>query len=148
MAEVLSTADETDGGDEEYEIEQELKVFVDAAVDAEVVRAEGLGQRTIRLTAKNCGVVFRDGGVTNRVEVDTGFNFDTVQEILLSPAVAIPCKRGYALRFVVLSTGKPVVLLLPYVYQIDVEGNTLQKWEFINKSLMSSHHTVEAELAA
>ena len=67
---------------------------------------------------------------------------------LVSPAVAIPCKRGYALRFVVLSTGKPVVLLLPYVYQTDVEGNTLQKWEFINKSLMSSHHTVEAELAA
>ena len=148
MAEILtSSADETNG-EEEYEIEQEVKIFVQAQVAAEVARAEGLGQKTVALTVKNCGVVYReDGGIDNRVEVDTGFNFDSVQQLLLSPSQEIPCKPGYALRFVILSTGKPIVLLLPYCYQAGVSGNTLQHWEFINRSLTSSHHRIETDMA-
>ena len=144
MAEIL-TSDKTDG-EEEYEVETAVKAWVDAQVDAEVARAEGLGQRTIKLTVKNCGLVFRDGAVENRVEVDTGFNFDTVEQIMLSPPVDVPCKRGYALRFVILSSGKPIVLLLPYVYELGVAKHTLQRWEFVNKALASSHHVVDAEL--
>lgn len=150
MAEILtSSADETNG-EEEYEIETELKDWCGEMCDKECERAEAMGQRTLKLTVKNCGLVTKDNKRWNRVEVDTGFDFDKVQQILLSPPVEIPSKikQGFCLRFVILATGKPIVLLLPYVYETKaVQGSPLQHWEFINNDLKSSHHVVDADLS-
>ena len=68
----------------------------------------------MKLPVKNCAIVRQTKDVVNRVEVDTGFNFDTVVQILLSEPEPCPekVKDGYALRFVVLSTGKPMLMLL------------------------------------
>jgi len=50
----------------------------------------GLGQRVIKMPVKNCSIVRQTKDVVNRVEVDTGFNFDTVTQILLSEPVPCP----------------------------------------------------------
>ena len=146
MAEIISNAEDETDGDGEYEIETEVKAWVSAAADREAARAEACGTRTLKLTVKNCGVVRGDGRVVNRVEVDTGFNFDTVKQILLSPPTSIPVKAGYSLRFVVLSTGKPIVLLLPYVFEDGLAGNAFKHWEFVNSDLKSSRHQVAADI--
>ena len=70
--------------------QHELKQWVQEKVDAEVSRAVGLGQRIIKLPVKNCAIVRQDKGVVNRVEVDTGFNFDQVVQILLSEPQQCP----------------------------------------------------------
>ena len=44
----------------------------------------------------------------------------------------------------VLSTGKPMLMLLPYLYDTSLVGNSLTEWEFINNSLASSRHKVSA----
>ena len=94
----------------------------------------------------SCAIIRQPKDVLNRVEVDTGFNFDTVIQILLSEPQPCPptLKEGsFALRFVVLSTGKPMLLLLPYLYDTSLLGNTLTEWEFINNKFASSRHKVE-----
>lgn len=125
--------------------QSEVKAWVQAQVEAEAARVVGLGQRVIKLPVKNCSIVRQTKDVVNRVEVDTAFNFDTVTQILLSEPVQCPAhiKQGYALRFAVLSTGKPVLLLLPYVYDVSLLGNSLSHWEFINNQFVSSRHQVE-----
>ncbi|KAL1522712.1 hypothetical protein AB1Y20_017687 [Prymnesium parvum] len=129
----------------ETDVEHELKLWVQSKVEDEVSRVVGLGQKVIKLPVKNCAVVRQVKDVVNRLEVDTGFNFDTVVQILLSDPVPCPpeVKDGYALRFVVLSTGKPMLLLLPYLYDTSMVGNTLTEWEFINNALASSRHKVD-----
>mmetsp|Transcript_89939 Transcript_89939/g.270351 ORF Transcript_89939/g.270351 Transcript_89939/m.270351 type:complete len:165 (+) Transcript_89939:248-742(+) len=95
---------------------------------------------------RSCAIIRQPKDVLNRVEVDTGFNFDTVIQILLSEPQPCPptLKEGsFALRFVVLSTGKPMLLLLPYLYDTSLLGNTLSEWEFINNKFASSRHKVE-----
>ena len=148
MAENVATHEDETDGDGEYKVEAGVKAWVGEMADREVARAEALGQRTLKLTTKNCGVVHASGAVVNRVEVDTGFNFDTVSQILLSPPVPIPrdVKDGFSLRFVVLSTGKPIVLLLPYVHETAAPANDFKRWEFINNELRSSHHEVDAAI--
>ena len=49
--------------------------------------------------------------------------------------------EGRELRFVVLSTGKPIVMMLPYIYAVD-PANTLQEWDFVNSRLESTRHKV------
>eukprot|EP00628_Pelagophyceae_sp_CCMP2097_P014442 CAMPEP_0206825404 /NCGR_PEP_ID=MMETSP0975-20121206/14325_1 /ASSEMBLY_ACC=CAM_ASM_000399 /TAXON_ID=483370 /ORGANISM="non described non described, Strain CCMP2097" /LENGTH=152 /DNA_ID=CAMNT_0054367695 /DNA_START=54 /DNA_END=509 /DNA_ORIENTATION=+ len=123
-------------GESDDEVETELACWVKVQTDAEVARATAQGGRILRLSSKNCGIVrdADDGGrIRNRIEVDTGFNFDKVQQILLSDAMPIPTKPGFELRFLILSTGQPLVLLVPYVYDAGiVKPDDMRNWEFIN----------------
>ena len=135
-----AAGDPDEGSDDE--VEHDVKAWVAVQVAAECTRAQGLGQRVLRLAVKNCGLVRRDEGIVNRVEVDTGFNFDTVKQILLSDPIPVPCKPGYALRHLVLSTGKPLVVLLPYVYDTTVSKNSFGLWEFQNNKAQASTHQV------
>ena len=74
------------------EIEHELKQWVQTKVEAEISRVVGLGSRIMKLPVKNCAIVRQTKDVINRVEVDTGFNFDTVIQILLSEPEPCPEK--------------------------------------------------------
>jgi hypothetical protein len=69
-------------------------------------------------------------------------NFDSVEQIFLSDPISLPCKANFALRHVVLSTGKPLVILLPYVYDTAI-ANSLSTWEFRNNKLEASTHQVD-----
>ena len=51
---------------------------------------------------------------------------------------------GYALRFVVLSTGKPIMLMFAYIYDTGFAGNLLQDWQLINSKLKSSRHRIDS----
>lgn len=130
---------------EELELARKVKEWALKQLDAEVARVQACGQRILKLTAKNCGIVRPEGGsVFNRVEVDTEFDFDSVKQIMMSDPEACPLqeKQGFCLRFVVLSNGKPTLLILPYLYDSSVADNSLQDWEFINNKMQSSRHHV------
>merc|ERR1719221_1113068 len=141
-------ADETNGGmdSDEVELARKLKEWVKEQLDKEVARVEACGQKITRLSVKNCSVVRpATGNVINRVEVDSSMDFDTVQQILLSDPVAVPIeeKKGFSMCFVVLSTGKPSVRILPYIFDTSIANNTLKEWSLINSNLKSSHHRIK-----
>merc|ERR1712176_755945 len=130
---------------EEEELARRLKKWVSQQLDSEIARVEACGQKVLKLPVKNCSVVRQDKDmIANRIEIDSGMDFDSVQQILLSEPVPCPLaeKKGFNMCFVVLSTGKPIVLILPYLYDTNVVGNSLQEWLFINRNMKSSHHRV------
>eukprot|EP00929_Paragymnodinium_shiwhaense_P084629 TRINITY_DN45267_c0_g2_i1.p1 TRINITY_DN45267_c0_g2~~TRINITY_DN45267_c0_g2_i1.p1 ORF type:complete len:216 (-),score=75.19 TRINITY_DN45267_c0_g2_i1:248-895(-) len=132
---------------EELELMKQLKAWAGELLAAEIARVEACGQRIQKLAVKNCGIVRPDSGsLINRVEVETEFDFDVVQQIMLSEPSACPldAKKGFYLRFVVLYTGKPTLLILPYLYDAAVVGTSLQDWEFVNKNMQSSRHHVDS----
>lgn len=130
---------------EEVALARKLKDWVAQQLDLEVARVEACGQKILRLPVKNCSVLRpTPGKVINRVEVDSALDFDCVEQILLSDPVPCPLqeKKGYSMVFVVLSTGKPIVLIMPYIYDTSVADNSLQEWHLINSKLKTSHHRV------
>eukprot|EP00928_Gymnodinium_smaydae_P013800 TRINITY_DN15007_c0_g1_i1.p1 TRINITY_DN15007_c0_g1~~TRINITY_DN15007_c0_g1_i1.p1 ORF type:complete len:204 (+),score=50.84 TRINITY_DN15007_c0_g1_i1:57-668(+) len=132
--------------EEEQALASKVKEWVKGELDKEVARVEACGQKILRLAVKNCSVVRPDkNSVINRVEIDTTFDFDAVQQIMLSDAMPCPLeeKKGFSLRFVVLSTGKPIVMILPYLYDTSMAGNSLREWSLINNKLKSSRHRVD-----
>mmetsp|Transcript_4598 Transcript_4598/g.7614 ORF Transcript_4598/g.7614 Transcript_4598/m.7614 type:complete len:159 (-) Transcript_4598:298-774(-) len=141
---------DAEGDVADMEIEIDVKKWVDEQMEAEVARLKEVGQPVIRLPVRNCSVVRQVKDVVNRVEVDSAFGFEAVQQLMLSGPTPLPDrlpgKSGYAMRFVVLSTGKPLLLILPYVYDATMVGNTLKDWDFINSKLQSTRHRVEADL--
>lgn len=95
------------------------------------------------MAVKNCGVVREKAHVVvNRVEVNTGFDFDNVQRLMLSDPVPCPVKAGYWYVTVLLFTDKPLPLVLPYLYERN-SYNTLTQWVFINNNLARSRHSVD-----
>ena len=126
--------------------ETKVRDWANAQLDEEVNRVTASGAKVIKLFPKNCGVVRPEGEkhCVNRVEFATGLDFDTVEQIMLSDDKSVPEKPGYALRFVVLSTGKPIMLMFAYIYDTGFAGNLLQDWQLINSKLKSSRHRIES----
>ena len=126
--------------------ETKVRDWANAQLDEEVNRVTASGAKVIKLFPKNCGVVRPEGEkhCVNRVEFSTGLDFDTVEQIMLSDDKPVPEKPGFALRFVVLSTGKPIMLMCAYIYDTGFAGNLLQDWQLINSKLKSSRHRIES----
>lgn len=88
-------------------------------------------------------ILQEDGLVVNRVEVDTTFDFTKVRMLLVSTPSTCWEKPGFAYVNLVLFTEKPVPLLLPYLYQRDLQpDNDLRQWVFINKKGERARHEV------
>ena len=76
-------------------------------------------------------------------ECDTGFDFDKVQQIMVSEAVACPVKADYWYVHVLCFTSQPLPLILPYLF-FNVGGrNTLRDWLFVNNKMVESRHQVK-----
>ena len=128
--------------------ETEVAEWCEAQAAAEVARLKECGQRSVLLVPKNMAIVRKDSEkykaiIVNRVEVGTGFDFNKVRQIMLSPKVACPVKEGFEYCNVLLFTEKPVPIILPYLFDASVTSNTLNEWEFVNSSMASSRHSVE-----
>jgi len=101
------------------------------------------GGKCIPMAVKNCGVVREKANVVvNRVEVNTGFDFDKVQRLMLSDPVLCPVKPKHWYITVLLFTDKPLPLVLPYLYE-KTGHNPLTEWLFLNNNLARSRHRVD-----
>ncbi|KAA0152094.1 hypothetical protein FNF29_04208 [Cafeteria roenbergensis] len=84
--------------------------------------------------------------LVNRLEVDATFDFDLVNQLLVSPPVDCPVKEGYKLvTLVLLEKRAATPRLLSYLYQADMPGHSLDRWIFINRELKESYHVVSFE---
>lgn len=124
---------------------------------AEVERLKAFGQQVLLLRVKNVGVVIenvpepdRKAGkmrrdVANRVEVDTAFDFDRINQLMVSDPVPCPVKSGYCFVHVVLTVDARAAppLLLGYLYDGGIAANDLRSWLFVNKVGGSSRHRVD-----
>ena len=116
--------------DDPYADDREVAVaeWCEAQANAEVARLKAMNQRSIMLVPKNMGIVSKDSEkmkriTVNRVEVGTGFNFDKVRQIMLSPRVPCPVKDGFEYVHVLLFTDKPVPIIMPYLFDASVKVN-------------------------
>ena len=107
-----------------------------------VPRACSAGAKAIPIPVKNCGILHeKEHLIVNRVEVNTGFNFDKVQRLMLTDPIPCPVRTGYWYVSVLLFTDKPVPLILPYTYEKN-KHNKLAEWVFINNNMARSRHAV------
>lgn len=86
-------------------------------------------------------IVREEDEVVNRVEMDTKFDFELIQEIHHSDPIDCPYKAGYVYCNVLLFTDKPLPIIIPYLYQPD-PANTLHEWLFLNADAKRVRHHV------
>lgn len=141
---------------EEGAPEVEVAAWITKQLNKETKRISSMGQAVLPVTARNCGIVReeeedKEGKKTttimNRIELNSGFDFRRVVQVMTSPPVACPCKEGYSLVFVVMvvpapssgggSKGKvrmapPPPLLAPYIFDSRIPENDLSSWSLVN----------------
>eukprot|EP01118_Nematostelium_gracile_P001853 TRINITY_DN1191_c0_g1_i1.p1 TRINITY_DN1191_c0_g1~~TRINITY_DN1191_c0_g1_i1.p1 ORF type:complete len:163 (-),score=44.13 TRINITY_DN1191_c0_g1_i1:74-508(-) len=124
--------------------DEQTIVWVKAQVNKELDRLRDLGAKVFPIPVKTTSISRQKGQIFNRVELDTGMDFDKIQQIMLSESVNCPTRGGkYQYLNVILFTDKPVGMLLPYLY-VPNEKNKLQDWLFINCKGQRSQHRVSA----
>jgi len=94
--------------------------------------------------------------IVNRMELDTSFDFEKIQQVMVSEAQPIPERDGFKFCSVLLFTDKPVPLLVPYVFLecISLDDSTgrkgekiknpLDTWLLVNNKFQSTRHHVAA----
>lgn len=129
-------------------VETEVKSWLEGLVAKECCRVRRVnGTRVIPLPVKNCGILVESKGkknvIVNRLEIDTGFDFDKVKQILLSPPIPCPVKPNFSMVFCVLLTEKPLPMIVPYMFDVTTRLNFLREWVFINSRLKKSRHSIQ-----
>eukprot|EP01133_Synstelium_polycarpum_P013249 gene13249-15569_t len=120
--EAVSMGEITNSNDDH--IEKTVLVWMKEQLNIEIKRIKTQGATCVALEVKNTGTVKDDGLVINRLEVKTVFDFDNVQNIMVSDSVECPHKKGY--------------------HYINSKDNKLTDWIFINDELKRSQHKIEA----
>ena len=80
-----------------------------------------------------------------------GTRINKNQKIMVSDPVPCPKKEGWAFVHVVAFSDKPIPLLIPYLYPLDIctteEGlevrNRLNDWQFLNEKGQKSRHLIK-----
>ncbi|EQC26014.1 hypothetical protein SDRG_16161 [Saprolegnia diclina VS20] len=129
-----------------------LAAWIKTRSAKEAKRLQKMGVKCIPLGVKNMAIVREDNDVVlNRVEVDTAFSMNLIEQIMVADERRdVPDKAGYVYVNVLLlakpasATKQPVALVMPYVYDASVSANTLTQWVFINNDFERSQHIVEA----
>ncbi|KAG9402197.1 hypothetical protein AC1031_006816 [Aphanomyces cochlioides] len=149
----MSTEDVlADAAAEENELdpeELEIAAWIKQMQEKEVSRLQRTGAKAIPLKVKNMAIVRETSDVVlNRVEVDTNFSMDKISQILVAEETTpVPKKPQYVYVNVLLlpaasNPTAPVALVMPYVYDAHVIGNSLTQWVFINNKMERAfcHH--------
>eukprot|EP00164_Ancoracysta_twista_P008285 GFYU01011929.1.p1 GENE.GFYU01011929.1~~GFYU01011929.1.p1 ORF type:complete len:164 (+),score=38.18 GFYU01011929.1:136-627(+) len=121
--------------------ESRIAAWVKNNAAQELSRIKGRGGNAILLPVNNTSILVEDEKTINRIEVDNSFNFDQVTEIMLSDELECPLKPNYFYVTVLCFTGKPIPLMLPYMYE-KRPHHSLNEWVFINSNLQRSRHLV------
>ncbi|OQR92860.1 hypothetical protein ACHHYP_03122 [Achlya hypogyna] len=139
---------------ESYELdaqELELAAWIKKRSAKEAKRLQKMGVKCVALGVKNMSIVREDSIVLNRVEVDTSFSMNLIEQIMVAEdRTHVPGKAGYVYVNVLLlakpvsATKQPAALVMPYVFDTAIDGNDLTQWVFINNDFERSQHIVQA----
>ncbi|WBW71554.1 Schizosaccharomyces specific protein [Schizosaccharomyces osmophilus] len=138
------------------QVDEQAKTWIQGKVEEELKRLESIGAKAVPLTVKNYSVILDENTdtVMNRIELKTSFDFNHVQQILLSPAQPYPHDSNLKFLYLVILTNLPHPMLIPYLFTPKVVGknllpradglveNTLKRWIFINEKLQRADHVV------
>eukprot|EP01095_Lingulamoeba_sp_RSL-Kostka_P017233 TRINITY_DN884_c2_g1_i2.p1 TRINITY_DN884_c2_g1~~TRINITY_DN884_c2_g1_i2.p1 ORF type:complete len:140 (-),score=30.36 TRINITY_DN884_c2_g1_i2:29-448(-) len=109
---------------------------------ADQKRLKNNGANSIPLPVKNMAIIKKNGDILNRIEINTGMDFNKIQQILISDPIDCVVKPGYKYINVLCFTDKPIPIILPYVY-INDESNKLSDWLFVNNFQVEAQHKIE-----
>ncbi|KAL6069345.1 hypothetical protein QOT17_007608 [Balamuthia mandrillaris] len=126
-----------------YRRERAVGEWMQNLVKEEVKRIKSAGSNAIPVPIKNTALLRKGNKIINRVEVDTGFDFNKVRQIMLSDPVPCPLKPSFFYVHVLLFTHQPIPIILPYLFKKKRKTNNLTDWMFINNKGQSSHHQVQ-----
>ncbi|CAA17804.1 hypothetical protein POMI540_4145 [Schizosaccharomyces pombe] len=138
------------------QVDEKAKSWIAEKVEEELRRLESVGAKAIPLDVKNYSVMLDEDTdtVVNRIELMTSFDFDHVQQILLSAVQPYPYDKNLMFVYLVILTPLPHPMLIPYLFAPKVVGknllpradglveNTLKRWTFINDKLKRSDTVV------
>eukprot|EP00761_Pharyngomonas_kirbyi_P003338 gb/GECH01003342.1/.p1 GENE.gb/GECH01003342.1/~~gb/GECH01003342.1/.p1 ORF type:complete len:179 (+),score=55.41 gb/GECH01003342.1/:1-537(+) len=137
---------EDDGKEKEQEEDEDDRImrqsveWMNSQLDNEKQRLQSQGTKVLPAPVKNTGVVKESKRVVNRVEFNTAFDFDKIQQILVSDPIPCPMRPNHQYVHVVLITGG-MPLIFPYLFPHD-RMNQLTDWVFINNQFKRSRHKV------
>eukprot|EP00026_Physarum_polycephalum_P016663 Phypoly_transcript_17625.p1 GENE.Phypoly_transcript_17625~~Phypoly_transcript_17625.p1 ORF type:complete len:165 (+),score=29.89 Phypoly_transcript_17625:297-791(+) len=129
----------------DYILDREEKVvadWMDMMLQTELKRIREAGSNAIPVPVKNVGIIREDNKVINRIEANTAFDFDKIQQLMVSDPTPCPHKADFSYANVLLFTDKPVPIIFPYMYST-ATPNKLKSWLFVNNSLQQSRHQVK-----
>ncbi|KAH7827018.1 uncharacterized protein MONOS_4831 [Monocercomonoides exilis] len=81
--------------------------------------------------------------LVNRVEFNTGFDFEKVTQILTGKPQPCPTKKGFVYINVILMVDGLSPFIFPYLFKDDPK-NALTHWLFINNKLERAQHVVDS----
>ncbi|ORX56412.1 hypothetical protein DM01DRAFT_1406717 [Hesseltinella vesiculosa] len=117
--------------EQDANIDLTAKSWIQEQLDKEVNRIHTIGSNVIPVKILNCGVIpnfdMRKARAVNRIELDTNFDVNKIEQVMVSPAVPYPHKDHYFYVNVVLVTGSPIPLIAPYLYHNAVKVTQPEK---------------------
>ncbi|KAG4088485.1 hypothetical protein H8356DRAFT_1724187 [Neocallimastix lanati (nom. inval.)] len=132
------------------EIDLKLNDYLKQKVDNEIQRIKSISKLSpIPLPVKNTSIVIdfpkpKHPIAINRIEVNSGFDFKKIKQIMVSEPEPIDIKPGYSYVHVLLFTDKPLPIIIPYLYEVNLKTvtekdkkevlvkNNLTEWLLIN----------------
>ncbi|KAI8993160.1 hypothetical protein BDB01DRAFT_832014 [Pilobolus umbonatus] len=107
------------------QIDLVAKEWIKEQSEKEIKRIEDVGSSVLPLKISNCGIVpnfdNKKARAVNRVEIDTDYDLNKVQQIMVSPPTAYPHKAHFNYVNLILVTDQPTPFLAPYIYQTNLK---------------------------
>ncbi|KAL7750561.1 hypothetical protein RI367_003902 [Sorochytrium milnesiophthora] len=145
------------------------KFWIAEQVQAEVDRIKAAGSKVLPMSVSNYALVIdytrpKQPKAINRVEVQTGYDFNKISQIMVSDPIEYPHRDGYRYVNALLFTDKPLPMLVPYLYNSELTAgpdaggdastpaarkkpirvkNNLQDWLFINSKGERCRHRID-----
>mmetsp|Transcript_22036 Transcript_22036/g.30769 ORF Transcript_22036/g.30769 Transcript_22036/m.30769 type:complete len:156 (+) Transcript_22036:163-630(+) len=122
---------------------QQLIEWIKQQVDAEVARIKQQKNNAIPLNVVKAYTSREKRKIINNVEFDTAFDFEKVQQIMVSEQeIVCPIKDQCFYVNVLLFTDKPLPLIFGYLF-VRNKKNKLTEWKFINIKGKKTYHRVD-----
>lgn len=135
--------------EQEAEVETHVKDWMQIKLQEAIKKLRVINPMVIEMPVKNMGIVVDGNDIWNRIEVNTGFDFDTIDQVMVSEAMeSCPLKKNYVYVTVLLAKPTPcrgsAILALPFMYDLSsFAGNDLQKWILINNKLKRTEFRID-----
>ena len=153
IQEIQKDIHDLDSTDQDYvdDIDLMAKEWITKHIHEEAERIKDQGLKPLVLIPKNYGIVLQDKSIVNRMELDTGFDFNSrIKQILISETSKYPLKENYGyIHLILLTDNMKIPLLIPYLFPLEFHDeekckkNTLKEWLFINAKGWRARHSIQ-----
>lgn len=101
-----------------------IKLWYKGNLKKDVDSAKSKGANPLELAVKNTMVIRNEQGIFNRIEFDTKFDFNSVEQILISPEVQNESDKAlFYVTVVLIVQNNNTPLVFPYIFKKqNVEG--------------------------